>query len=99
MPSRSFPGIKKGQLARVIATGYPYVSPGDIVRFVCVNTSNTFTFSTLEGTRLTFKSDNDFEMLSPKDSIKDIIDIALDTKDKEWFNSLVHKLERESIDK
>lgn len=85
--------LVRGDLCRVISYENEVAGFGEIIEFCYFSgSSDTYNFKTKEGIYVSFKSDLDFEFLLPKESILNIIDIALDMKDRKWFDELCLKL-------
>ncbi|WP_368666315.1 IDEAL domain-containing protein [Ammoniphilus sp. CFH 90114] len=55
-----------------------------------------FIFETLDKERVVLYCESHFETLPYKKSLEFLIDLALHTRDKEWFDELAYKLNFES---
>lgn len=89
------PKILRGTLCKVMIKGNENVEYGDIVEFAYYN--NGYTFKLSDGSRLTFMDENDFQTLPSEEGLKTLLDLALSTRDKEWFEEILFKMETESV--
>ncbi|AEO93936.1 gp693 [Bacillus phage G] len=80
--------LERGTLCKVVTTEHKMVKSGDIVEFCFFSHNIGYNFKNKKGIMVLFKSDSDFQVVPHEDSVREIIDLALSTKDEEWFNEL-----------
>lgn len=84
--------INKGQLCKIINQEHEYFNT--VVKFAN-RTFDTYCFKTIgskSGELIKITNKDDFTFLPYEGSILDMIDLALDTQDRKWFEELYNKL-------
>ena len=84
--------LKRGQLCKVVTDEHIIVEKGEIIEYLNYNWMDGYVFKLSDGKRVCFKDDTDFETLQSEADIKFLIDLALDTKDEDWFYELAFKI-------
>lgn len=89
-------GLQKGQRCKVIIDSREDVKFGEIITFKKYHWIDGFYFENDNGETIRFTNDEEFISLMNENQIRDLVDIALVTMDKKWFEELTYKLEFES---
>ncbi|WP_134699253.1 hypothetical protein [Ammoniphilus sp. YIM 78166] len=94
-----FVNLNKGDLCKVTDPHHPRY--GHIIRFAEIEyylQSPCFVFEEInqQQERIVLHKESQFETLPFKDSLQFLINLAIETKDREWFEDLTYKLCYES---
>lgn len=92
-----FVKLQEGDLCKVTCRQSKWKD--EIVRFKQMDyylQAPCFVFETLRHERVVLCCESEFEMVPYEGSLQFLIDLALQTRDREWFDELVYKLKYES---
>lgn len=81
--------ILKGDLCKVVTDNNLAIEKGELIKFLEYNWKIGFIFQLPDGMKVSFKDDNDFQFLPSGNYLQELIDMALLTNDKNWFNELI----------
>ena len=85
--------IIRGDFCKLNSKDHP--NDGEIIEFCYFGENSGYRFRTQDGDYISLIEDTDFEFLQSRESLLDMIDFSLTTKDKKWFEELLLKLDIE----